>query len=198
MFIRAFILFIFLLYPVLAIANVFAVDENKGYFVDETNQIEKDALKVEYNGTLEVQPSATIVPFNKYFKEATGESTRKPYKMPLIPNYNTYYSERRAYSHTKEQFINVYCTGEKRTKGMDCFDDEYVVTFVKVEDWSYGVIKAPIKAKLHHRKGILFLMVHNVVRDSEYMSEVKKWSEMTKFPVIFATIDTFIPEDWIM
>ena len=48
MFIRAFILFIFLLYPVLAIANVFAVDENKGYFVDETNQIEKDALKVEY------------------------------------------------------------------------------------------------------------------------------------------------------
>ena len=80
---------------------------------------------------------------------------------------------------------------------MDCFNDDYVVTFVKVENWSYGVLKAPIKAARHGRKPVLFLMVHNIGLDAEYMSEVKVWSEKTKLPIIFATIDTYIPTDWI-
>lgn len=178
--------------------NVLGIDKDKGYYVDERNQIEKQAYKVDYKGSLEVQPSSTVVPFRKYVEVSTNTPQRKEYKTPYIEGYNVHFSERRAESHTKKQFIEVYCSGTKNSNGMDCYNDEYAITFVDVANWSYGVLKAPIKAKRHGRKPILFLMVHNIGVDAEYMSDAKRWSETTKLPIIFATIDTYIPVDWVM
>ena len=190
-----FILFsLFFIGANVALSNVIAYDEH-GYYIDERNQIDKEPIKVDCPENIKVYPAATTVPFGKYVQVKTGEPARASYKEPYVAGYNVNFSNRRAYSHTKDQFIQVFCTANKSSNGMDCYDDKYAITFVDVADWSYGVMKAPLKAKMHGRKPILFLMVHNLGADAEYMSEANRVADSVNLPVVFATIDTYIPRD---
>lgn len=172
--------------------SAYAVEQNyndKGFFIDERNQVNNSSLHVNYDGELTMKPAATIVPFDRYI---TG-ALRSPSKTPYISGYNAYYSYRKVHSFNKEDFINVFCAANKSSKGMDCYDDNYAVTFVEAEDWSYGIMKAPIKAKMHGRKPVLFLMVHTLGADDEYITEAKKVADSVNLPVVFATIDSYLP-----
>lgn len=171
---------------------------NKGYIIDESNQIIKKPIKVKSDYQAEIQPSPTIQPFGKYLQISCLENPRASYKTPYIPSYNIFFSERKIYPHSKQQYIDTWCTGEKNQHGMDCYNDKYSVTFVRARHWPYGVFKAPLKAKKHGKIPVLFLIVDNIEVDAEAMSEVKQWSQAYNLIILFGTIDTYIPISYVM
>ena len=122
---------------------------------------------------------------------------RNTNKTPVIPNYNTYYSERRARPYTKNEFIDVWCSGVKYENGVDCQTDEYAITFVRADQWTWGVIKAPIKARKVKKKAAVFIMIDDLGLDGEFIHGAKNWSDLFNIPMFFVTIVSDIPKEWI-
>ena len=175
--------------------------DRQGYYVDERNQIpEYQRIAPPHPENIPTEPKGqrTVVPFDSYYDVNTLGIRRHPYMTPVIPNYNTYYSERRAYPYTKEDFVNVWCEGDKFKDGIDCQTENYAITFAKANSWPVAVIKAPIKAKKGHKKTALFIMVDDLALDAQYMHDVKMWGELFNIQVWFGTIDSYIAQDWIL
>lgn len=178
--------------------NVYSVDPKKGYAVDGTGQIEPWQRIPPPNDTNPVpQYTQTTVPFEKWRDINVLGLRRHPYFAPYIPNYNSYYSERRAVPYTKQQYIDAWCTGDKNVKGIDCTKDSYAITFVKARNWASGSIKAIYKAKKAHKTPVLFLMVDDICLDGDYIQEAKSWAQMWNTLIFFGTIDSFIPWDYV-
>ena len=175
--------------------------DRDGYYVDGRNQIpEYQRIDPPHPENIPTEPRAqrTVVPYDSYYDVNVLGIRRHPYMTPVIPNYNRYYSERRAYPYTKEDYVNVWCDGEKFKDGIDCQSEQYAITFAKASDWAGAVIKAPFKAKKTHKKTALFIMVGDLALDAKYMHDVKMWGELFNVQIWFGTIDSFIPQDWIL
>ena len=175
--------------------------DREGYYVDERNQIpEYQRIPPPNEENIPTQPRATktVVPFDSYYDVNTLGIRRHPYMTPIIPNYNRYYSERRAQPYTKADFVNVWCSGDKGANGVDCQTDVYAITFVKARNWPLGVVKAPLKARKVHKKMALFIMVDDLAIDAQDMHDVKAWGELYNVQIYFGTIDSYIPGDWII
>ena len=171
-------------------------DSKKGYAVDGTGQLPA-GQRIAPPNKVNVQPqyTQTIVPFEKYVN--TQGVQRHPYLNSYVPNYNTYYSERRAVPYTKAQYIDVWCTGEKNVKGVDCVKGDYAITFVRARNWASGSMKALYKAKRAHKTPVLFLMVDDICLDGDYIQEAKSWAQLWNTLIYFGTIDSFIPWDYV-
>ena len=175
--------------------------DRDGYYVDGRNQIpEYQRIAPPHPENIPTEPKArkTVVPYDSYYDVNVLGIRRHPYMTPVIPNYNRYYSERRAYPYTKEDFVNVWCEGDKFKDGVDCQSEQYAITFAKASDWAGAVIKAPFKAKKAHKKTALFIMVDDLALDAKYMHDVKMWGELFNVQVWFGTIDSYIPSDYII
>lgn len=175
--------------------------DRDGYYVDGRNQIpEYQRIPPPHPENVPTKPKArkTVVPFDSYYDVNVLGIRRHPYMTPVIPNYNRYYSERRAYPYTREDYINVWCEGEKFKNGIDCQTSEYAITFSKAANWPGAVIVAPIKAKKAHKKTALFIMVDDLAFDAKDMHDVKQWGELFNVQVWFGTVDSFIPSSWIL
>ena len=175
--------------------------DRQGYYVDERNQIpEYQRIAPPHPENIPKEPKGqrTVVPFDSYYDVNTLGVRRHPYMTPVIPNYNRFYSERRAYPYTKEDFINVWCEGDKFKDGVDCQTKEYAITFAKASDWAGAVVKAPFKAKKAHKGTALFIMVDDIALDAKYMHDVKMWGELFNVTIFFGTIDSYIPGDYII
>ena len=181
--------------------NVKAVSRKDGFYIDGRNQVP------EYNRIAPPNPEAipnkaravrTVVPFEPYYDTNIKGVRRQTYMTPLIPNHNIHYSERRAYPYSKQEFIDVWCTGKKNFQGVDCVSDEYAITFVRANEWTFGAMKAPFKAKKVGKKVALFIMVDNLGLDAEAMHEAKQYGELFNIQVYMGTIDAYIPGDWII
>lgn len=179
--------------------GVYAVDLEKGYAIDGTGQIEEGQRIPPKNSDVHPTPqyTQTIVPFKKYTDINVLGLKRHPYFVPSIPNYNIYYSERRAVPYTKDQYIDVWCTGDKHYKGVDCVSGDYAITFVRARNWSAGTMKAVYKAKKAHKTTVLFLMVDDICLDGTYIQEAKAWAKLWDTLIVFGTIDAWIPWDWV-
>ncbi len=180
---------------------VIKVDRDYGYYVDGRGQVPEYSRIPPPNEDkipAEPHPTRTVVPFDRYYDINKMGMRRHPAMTPWIPNYNCHYSERRAKPYTKKEFVDVWCSGDKFVNGVDCQTENYAITFVRARDWSYGVIKAPIKAKKTGKKAAVFLMVDDLGLDAEAMHAAKDWSELFNIPIFFGTIDAYIPSDWII
>ena len=172
------------------------LDSKKGYAIDGTGQLPYgQQISPSKKTTQQPQYTQTIVPFEKYIKDTSTE--RRSYYNPIVPNYNAHYSERRAVPYTKQQYIDVWCTGDKNVKGVDCIKGEYAITFVRARNWAGGSMKAIYKAKKAHKTPVLFLMVDDICLDGEYMQEAKAWAQMWNTLVYFGTIDSYIPWEYL-
>ena len=175
--------------------------DRSGYYVDERNQIpEYQRIAPPHPEYIPTEPRAqrTVVPFQSYYDTNTLGIRRHPYMTPIIPNYNKYYSERRAKPYTKEEFINIWCDGTKNADGVDCQTNEYAITFTRASSWAAAVVKAPFKARKVHKKTALFIMVDDLALDAKYMHDVKQYGELFNIQVYFGTVDSYIPADWII
>lgn len=179
--------------------GVYAIDPEKGYAVDGKGQIPEWQRIPPPNPDTDTTPqySQTVVPFEKYYSINALGLKRHPYFVPYISNYNSYYSERRAVLYTKQQYIDAWCSGTKNYNGVDCINNEYAITFVRARNWASGTVKAAFKAKKAHRTTVLFLMVDDICLDGTYIQEAKAWGDLWKTIIVFGTIDSYIPHDWI-
>ena len=181
--------------------QVIKVDREQGYYVDGRGQVPEYSRIPPPNEDkipTEPHPTRTVVPFDRYYDINKMGMRRHPAMTPWIPNYNCHYSERRAKPYTKEEYIDVWCSGDKGVNGVDCQSEHYAISFVRARDWSYGVIKAPLKAKKTGKKAAVFLMVDDLGLDAPHMHAAKDWSELFNIPIFFGTIDAYIPSDWIL
>ena len=152
----------------------------------------------EENIPTEPRPTRTVVPFEPYYN-INGMGYRRPdYLNPMVPGYNRFYSERRAYPYTKKEFVNVWCTGKKFENGVDCQTEEYAITFIRARDWAWGVIKAPFKARKAHLKTAIFVMVDDLALNAQTMHDLKNYGELFNIQVWFGTVDSYIPSSWII
>lgn len=181
-------------------SQVTKVNRSKGYYIDGRGQVpEHDRIAppneemIPYNP----HPTRTVADFERYYDINLMGLRRNPIMTPWVPNYNWHYSNRRAQPYTKDEFIDVWCAGEKHLNGVDCQDSTYAITFVRARDWAYGVLKAPIKARKAGKNTALFLMVDELGLDAEYMHDAKDWSVKYNMPIFFGTIDAFIPQSWL-
>ncbi len=181
-------------------SQVIKVDRDLGYYVDGRGQVPEYARIAPPNEDKipEPHPTRTVVPFDRYYDINILGMHRHPAMTPWIPNYNCHYSNRRAKPYTKNEFVEVWCSGDKFVNGVDCQSENYAITFVRAREWSYGVIKAPIKARKTGKKSAIFLMVDDLGLDSEAMHSAKQWAELFNVQMFFGTIDAYIPNDWII
>ena len=179
------------------------VQRNKedGYYLDERNQIPEYArIKPphEENIPTDPRPVRTVVPFDTYYEINRLGYRRPDYLNPVVPGYNRFYSERRAYPYTKKEFVDVWCTGKKFENGVDCQSENYAITFIRARDWAWGTIKAPFKARKAHLKTAIFVMVDDLALDAQYMHDIKNYGELFNIQVWFGTVDCYIPSNWII
>ena len=181
-------------------SQVIKVDRDLGYYVDGRGQVPEYARIAPPNEDKipEPHPTRTVVPFDRYYDINILGMRRHPAMTPWIPNYNCHYSNRRAKPYTKKEFVEVWCSGDKFVNGVDCQSENYAITFVRAREWSYGVIKAPIKARKTGKKSAIFLMVDDLGLDAEAMHSAKQWAELFNVQMFFGTIDAYIPNDWII
>ena len=178
---------------------IYEVNRDEGYYVNGTGQIEEYHRIPPPNPDKIPQyshPTRTVRPFDKYY-DTNVKGIRNTNKTPVIPNYNAYYSERRAEPYTKNEFIDVWCDGIKYEDGVDCQSDDYAITFIKARDWAWGVIKVRLKARKVKKKPALFVMVDELGLDGQYMHDIKEWAKLSNLKVYYATIDSQILEEWI-
>lgn len=179
---------------------IYEVNRDEGYYVNGQGQVPEYHRISPPNPNKIPQyphPTRTVLPYDKYYDVNVMGIRRSPDKTPIIPNYNTYYSERRAEPYTKNEFIDVWCSGVKYENGVDCQTDEYAITFVKARDWAWGVIKVRLKARKVKKKPALFVMLDELGLDGQYMHDIKEWAKLSKLKVYYATIDSQILEEWI-
>lgn len=180
------------------------VDREKGYYVDGRNQFPEHQHILPPNPEMipkNPHPTRTVEPFESYYDRNIKGLRRQPYMTPVIPNYNRFYSERRATPYTRKEYMDVWCTGEKNYKKGYCSSENYQIYFVKASEWAWGVTKLPFQIRSAKKLGkspALFLCVDELAGDAPHMHDAKDFAELFNIQLFFGTIDSYIPLSWIV
>lgn len=170
-----------------------------GYYIDGTGQVEGSDIYPPHPEKIPAPRAVQdITSFERYYdRNIEGKRIEEnSWKNPDIPNYNVHYSTRSPHTYTKQDYINVWCSGEKVGK-VDCMTDEYAISFFPVSQWFRGIVTANLRARKYPQKGMAFLYVDEIGGDARYMQEAKRWASQYNSNVFFGTIDKGIPMEWI-
>ena len=174
--------------------------EKDGFHIDGRGQIENSPIVVPHpentpQGARVVQETTS---FDNYYK-VNIEGYRSPEgKVPLITGYSALEgSYRPVRLYDKEEYINVWCSGQKHVGKVDCLTEDYAISFFPVSQWSRAITTAAWRAKWHKQKGAAFLYIDVLDGSLNDMSEAKKWAELWGATIFFGTIDAGIPVDWV-
>lgn len=175
------------------------VTTKDGYVMDGRGQIFNSPIEPPNKDFIpdSSKPQQTVVNFEEYYKVNVEGYRRPEGKLPLVAGYTTHYSERRAHPYTKSDYVNAWCSDKKYVGKVDCLTDDYAISFFPVSQWSVGITRAALRAKKFSQKGAAFLYVEDSGVDAGNIYEAKKWAELWDVKVMFGTIDSGIPEDWI-
>ena len=179
---------------------IYEVNRDEGYYINGQGQVPEYNRIPPPNPDKIPQyshPTKTVLHFDKYNDTNIAGIRRSPNKTPIIPNYNTYYSNRRARPYTKNEFIDVWCSGVKYENKVDCQTEEYAITFVRADEWALGVIKAPFRARKVKKKSAIFIMIDDLGLDGEFIHGAKNWADLFNISMFFGTIDSQILKEWI-
>lgn len=189
-----------ILNPALASDRAYCTRED-GCFMDGRGQIpeyariappNEDKIPNSSHPTKTVEAWDPYYQMNKMGRRPIGRCTRKVY------GYNIYASTRRARPYTREEYMDVWCTGEKNYKRGTCSQGNYNLVYFRVRDWAFGVSSAPWKNRGSGKQWGLVLMCDEIGLDAPHMHDAKQWSELMNIPIHFVTIDSYIPVDWII
>jgi hypothetical protein len=175
------------------------VETRDGYFLDRRGDVKNSYIRPPHPENIpiiskKVQP---VVDFESYYK-VNGEGYRgREDKLPLVPGYTENYSIRKNTVYTKEDYINVWCSGEKHVGKVDCMNRYSAISFFPLSAWARAIPTAAWRARKHDQQGVAALYVEDLnVREND-MYEAKEWAKKWGAKVVFISIDAGIPEEWI-
>ena len=174
-----------------------------GYYMDGRGQVPEYARIVppHEENIPDPHPTKVVVPWERYY-EINKEGYRPMgYQIPLVPNYNIFYSERRAEPYTKAEFVSVWCAGEPNYEKGTCTTNDTVYYFYDVFHWSTGIAATQFRdlkrTKDGKSRGYIFYC-QELGFCAEYMHAAKDWAELFDMKIHFVTIDSYIPQDWLL
>jgi hypothetical protein len=179
------------------------VTRANGYYVDGRGQVPEYARIApphEENIPKVSHPTKTVVPWDRYYDINKQGYRPMGYQMPLVPNYNVHYSNRRANPYTRAEYVSVWCNGEADLEKGICTVGNTRYYFYKVQDWAMGVAAAPmrdLKRRDGKKRGYIFC-VDELGLDAEAMHAAKEWAELFDSKIHFVTIDAYIPLDYLL
>ena len=180
------------------------ITRDRGYYMDGRGQVPEYARIApphEENIPKVSHPTKTVVGWDRYYDINKQGYRPMGYQMPLVPNYNIHYSNRRANPYTREEYMKVWCNGEANFQKGICTTSDYNYYYYKVRDWAFAVAGAPIrniKNGKNGRKSAIVFACDELGLDSEHMHAAKEWAELYDMKIHFVTIDSYIPLDFLL
>lgn len=177
--------------------------KGEGYYMDGRGQVPEYARIAPPHEENIPQPRATktVVPWDRYYDINKEGYRPMGYQAPLVPNYNYFYSNRRAKPYTTSEYVSVWCDGEADYDRRTCTTENKVYYYYNVRSWSFAVAGTPLRDLKRNKDGkkrAYVFYVEELGLDAEPLYSAKKWAELFDMDVHFVTIDAYIPWDWIM
>lgn len=179
------------------------IDRNKGYYMDGRGQVpEYSRIAPPHEENIPVpRPTKTVVGWDRYYDIDKEGYRPMGYQMPLVPNYNIHYSERRARPYGINDYVKVWCNGEPDFDRGTCTTKDTVYYFYDVFHWSTGVAATQFRdlkrTKDGKKRGYIFYCDDLGLR-AEDMHAAKNWAELFDMNVHFVTIDAYIPLSYLL
>lgn len=178
------------------------ISRNRGYYMDGRGQVpEYSRIAPPHEENIpNPHPTKTVEGWDRYYDINKAGYRPMGYQMPLVPNYNVHYSNRRVRPYTRAEYVNVWCNGEADPSKGICTVKNTRFYYYRVEDWALAVATAPIR-DLKRRDGknrAYVFCVQELGLDAEHMHAVKQWAELYDCDIHFVTIDAYIPQDWVL
>lgn len=187
-----------------AVKGEAVISRDRGYYMDGRGQVpEYSRIAPPHEENIPKQPRATktVVGWDRYYQINKEGYRPMGYQMPLVPNYNVHYSNRRAEPYTKAEFVSVWCNGEADLNKGICYAPNKVYYYYDVRNWAWAVAATPFRdlkrTKDGRQRGYVFF-VHELGLDAEAMHSVKEWAELYDMDIHFVTIDAYIPLDYLL
>ena len=198
-FLRSFSVVLVILFMGLSASCEGLVETEHGYLVDRRGDVKNSYIRPPHP---ELAPATshlmqTTVDFETYYK-INGEGYRgREDKLPPVPGYTENYSTRKNTLYAREDYINVWCSGEKHVGKVDCMNTYAAISFFPLSAWCRDIPQAALRARKYEQQGVAALYVEDLNARTADMYEAKKWAEKWGAKVIFISIDAGIPEEWI-
>ena len=179
------------------------VDKQYGYYVDGRGQVPEYARIAPPHEENIPNPRATktVVPWDRYYE--TNKQGYRPmgFQTPLVPNYNYFYSNRRAKPYTRADYVSVWCDGEPNVEKGTCSTKNKVYYYYDVYHWSTGIAATQfrdLKRAKDGRSRAYVFCVDDLGLMAEQMHGAKEWAELFDMEIHFVTIDSYIPLDYLL
>ena len=175
------------------------LETQHGYFIDRRGDVQSSYIRPPHPENIPVRSKVTqpVVDFESYYKVNT-EGYRVPEdKLPLVPGYTENYSTRQNTLYSKEDYVNVWCNGEKHVGKIDCLNDSYAVSFFPVSKWTRGITVSAWRARGRSQQPVAALYAEDMGALTGDMYEAKLWATKWGVKIVFISIDAGIPEEWI-
>ena len=178
-------------------------DKQYGYFMDGRGQVPEYArIAPPHEENIPVpRATKTVVPYARYYEINKQGYRPMGYQAPLVPNYNYFYSNRRAKPYTKADYVNVWCEGiADPAKGI-CTTKDKVYYYYDVYHWSTAIAATQFRdlKRLGDGKARAYVFwANDLGLYAEQMHAAKEWAELFDMEIHFVTIDAYIPLDFLL
>lgn len=170
-----------------------------GYIVDCRGNYSNSPIKPPHPENIPsvsntVQP---VVDFEEYHKINEEGYRGREDKLPLIYGYTINGSSRSFTYYNKEDYINIWCDGQKHVGKIDCLTDEYAISFFPLSEWARGIAVAAWRARGRSQKGVAAFYVEDAGANAADLHQAKDWADLWRAKIMFISIDAGIPVDWV-
>ena len=171
-----------------------------GYYIDRRGDFESSYIYPPHpenipQNSMVLQP---VVDFESYYRVNEEGYRGREDKLPISPaGYTQSYSTRKFQLYAKEDYINVWCDGQKHVGKVDCLTEDSAISFFPLSSWTRGIATAAWRARNYSQQGVAALYFEDTAVQESDMSEAKKWAEKWGAKVLFISIDAGIPQEWI-
>ena len=175
-------------------------DKQYGYFMDGRGQVpEYSRIAPPHEENIPVpRATKTVVPWDRYYEINKQGYRPMGYQAPLVPNYNYFYSTRRAKPYTRADFVSIWCSGTPNLDKGTCTVNDKVYYYYDVYHWSTGVAATQFRDMKRDGKSRAYVFyVQDLGLMAEQMHSAKSWAELFGMEIHFVTVDSYIPLDWL-
>lgn len=174
------------------------ITEN-GYYIDRRGDIDSP-IKPPHPEFIPERSELVqdMTNFETYYKVNTEGMRAAEDKLPIVPNYTVNYSTRKPTIYKKEDYVNVWCDGEKHVGKIDCLTKDSAFSFFPLSAWSRAITTAAWRARGYSQKGVAVLYIEDTAANgSDDMKKALEWANMWGADVRFVSIDAEIPKEWL-
>lgn len=171
----------------------------QGYYMDCRGDIKNSPIKPPHPENIPAvsQLVTPLVDFEEYYKINMEGYKGREDKLPLIYGYTMNGTPRTGEFYDKEDYINIWCDGQKHVGKIDCLTDEYAISFFPLSSWSRGITTSAWRARGRSQTPVTALYIEDSAANSSAMYDAKQWAELWGAKIMFIGIDAGIPLEWV-